>query len=324
MNVLVTGANGFLGRHICEALRSQGHVPLAFVRRAQSAQPLQQAGFDCRVGAFDEPPSLQAALKSVTAIVHAAGGGKASRPDSFFENNVTPTEQLLQAAAQSGVERFILISSLAAAGPSPDGTPKLNDAPLAPISPYGESKVQAEQLALQAKTQFHVGIVRPPAIYGPEDTRMLPLFRTAYKRWAPIPGGTDKTLSLIHVKDCATAIVRTLESDYPSGAAFFVDDGAPHPVTELIDLMGLAYQHRVVTLGIPGWLFKPLALTGYGLTKTLGREPIITPSKIKELLCPHWVCESTQTQAILKWQPQIPLARGIAQTCEWYQQEGWL
>ena len=188
----------------------------------------------------------------------------------------------------------------------------------------GSTDNQAEELVQQAKTRFHVGIVRPPAIYGPEDTRLLPLFRAAYKRWAPIPGGLHKTLSLIHVKDCAAAIVRTLEADYPSGTAFFVDDGAPHSVTELVELMGLAYQHRVVTLGVPGWLFKPLALAGYGLSKTLGREPIITPSKIKELLCPHWVCESTQTQAILNWQPQIPLARGIAQTCEWYQQEGWL
>ena len=324
MNVLVTGANGFLGRHICEALRSQGHVPLAFVRRAQSAQPLQQAGFDCRVGAFNDTPSLQAALKNVTAIVHAAGGGKASRPASFFENNVTPTEQLLQAAAQSGVERFIFISSLAASGPSPDGAPKLNDSPLTPISPYGESKVQAETLVQQDKTRFHVGIVRPPAIYGPEDTRLLPLFRAASKRWAPIPGGTHKTLSLIHVKDCAAAIVRTLEADYPSGTAFFVDDGAPHPVTELINLMGMAYGHKVSMIGIPPWLFKPLALSAYRLSKTLGREPLLTPSKIKELLCPHWVCESAQTQAILGWQPQIPLDRGIAQTCEWYQQEGWL
>tara|TARA_B100000683_G_scaffold75048_1_gene73933 strand:- start:1305 stop:2279 length:975 start_codon:yes stop_codon:yes gene_type:complete len=324
MNVLVTGANGFLGRHICEALRSQGHVPLAFVRRAASAQQLQKAGIDCRVGAFDDALSLQTSLKDISAIVHSAGGGKASRPASFFENNVTPTEQLLQAASQSDVKRFILISSLAAAGPSPDGTPKLNTSPLTPISPYGESKVQAEELVQQAKTRFHMGIVRPPAIYGPEDTRLLPLFRAAYKRWAPIPGGLRKTLSLIHVKDCAAAIVRTLEADYPNGTAFFVDDGAPHPVTELIELMGLAYQHRVITLGIPGWLFKPLALAGYGLSKTLGRESIITPSKIKELLCPHWVCESTQTQAILNWQPQIPLDRGIAQTCEWYQQEGWL
>jgi len=108
MRVLVTGANGFLGRQILAELKSQGYTPLAFVR---GAKQLQDNGFECVVGTLDSPSDLYNALENVPAIIHAAGGGKASEPQSFLKNNVITTQQLLEAAKQSGVKRFVLISS---------------------------------------------------------------------------------------------------------------------------------------------------------------------------------------------------------------------
>ena len=78
MRVLVTGANGFLGRQILAELKSQGYTPLAFVRGAQSAKQLQDNGFECVVGTLASPSALYNALENVPAIIHAAGGGKAS------------------------------------------------------------------------------------------------------------------------------------------------------------------------------------------------------------------------------------------------------
>ena len=140
MRVLVTGANGFLGRQILAELKSQGYTSLAFVRGAQIAKQLQDNGFECVVGTLDSPSDLYNALENVPAIIHAAGGGKASEPQSFLKNNVITTQQLLESAKQSGVKRFVLISSLAAAGLSSDGQPKGNETSPQPISPYGESK----------------------------------------------------------------------------------------------------------------------------------------------------------------------------------------
>ena len=88
------------------------------------------------VGTLDSPSDLYNALENVPAIIHAAGGGKASEPQSFLKNNVITTQQLLEAAKQIGVKRFVLISSLAAAGPSSDVQPIRNETSLQPISPY--------------------------------------------------------------------------------------------------------------------------------------------------------------------------------------------
>lgn len=99
MRVLVTGANGFLGRQILAELKSQGYTPLAFVRGAQSAKQLQDNGFECVVGTLDSPSDLYNALENAPAIIHAAGGGKASEPQSFLKNNGITTQQLLEAAS---------------------------------------------------------------------------------------------------------------------------------------------------------------------------------------------------------------------------------
>ena len=99
MRVLVTGADGFLGRQILAELKSQGYTPLAFVRGAQSAKQLQDNGFECVVGTLDSPSDLYNALENAPAIIHAAGGGKASEPQSFLKNNGITTQQLLEAAS---------------------------------------------------------------------------------------------------------------------------------------------------------------------------------------------------------------------------------
>jgi len=324
MHVLVTGANGFLGRYILEELKSQGHTSLAFVRRAHSAQQLRQEGFDVHVGRLDEPQELSEALKKIDAVIHAAGGGKAVQPQSYFDNNVAPTRRLFEALEQSKVKRCLLISSLAAAGPSAQNVPKKNDSLLNPISPYGESKAAAEGIAFQFKDILHVGILRPPAIYGPGDIRLLPLFKTAQKGFVPVPGGLPKSLSLIHVQDCAHAIVDALSANYPSGSAFFVDDGTRHSMEVLVQAMGQALHTRPKLVSIPGWCLSTIAVLSTQLARTLKRDAWLTPSKVHELLQPHWICDSTDTQKVLNWKPKVKLDLGIRSTARWYQKQGWL
>ena len=134
-------------------------------------------------------------MHHVQGVIHAAGGGKAHTPESFFQNNVLPTQHLISALTNHHVEKFILVSSLAAVGPSPANEPRQNHSPQKPLSSYGKSKAQAEMLVQQTKKHLQVGIIRPPTIYGPADPRLLPMFKAAQKGWAPIPGGRPKTLS---------------------------------------------------------------------------------------------------------------------------------
>jgi len=324
MRVLVTGANGFLGRYLLKELKSQGHHALAFVRSQQSAESLK--GFDCEVitGSLESLEDIKKGLQNIKAIIHAAGGGKAENPDSFFKNNVLPTQCLLKGIEHSKVEKFILVSSLAAIGPSPANAPRQNHSPANPLSPYGESKAQAEAAVLPIKKNIQIGIVRPPTIYGPADYRLFPLFKAAQKGWAPIPGGLPKTLSLIHVQDCAAAIIRCLDANYESGSTFFIDDGQIHSIENLVETLGQAFNTHPKIIPIPVPLLSIFALLSTLTTKLLKRDAWLTPSKVKELKEPHWICDSSASQKILEWRPQIKLAQGIQSTAQWYLEHGWL
>ena len=215
---------------------------MAFVRSEKSARTLNDFHCDVHIGSLTSAEDTEKALQHVQGVIHAAGGGKAHTPESFFQNNVLPTQHLISALTNHHVEKFILVSSLAAVGPSPANEPRQNHSPQKPLSSYGKSKAQAEMLVQQTKKHLQVGIIRPPTIYGPADPRLLPMFKAAQKGWAPIPGGRLKTLSLIHVQDCARAIVCALNADYDSGSAFFVDDGIIHSVESLVAAMGKAFQ----------------------------------------------------------------------------------
>ncbi|SVA76867.1 uncharacterized protein METZ01_LOCUS129721, partial [marine metagenome] len=118
--------------------------------------------------------------------------------------------------------------------------------------------------------------------------------------------------------------VRCLKGDYPSGAAFFVDDGKTHTIQQLIAPMAKAFGKEPKIIYLPSWVFRPLASAAYWVCTAFRKEAVITPSKIKELLCPHWVCESQKTQEILQWKPQIALEEGIGETARWYKQKGWI
>src|SRR5690349_2380368 len=129
MRVLLTGGSGFLGSFVAEQLTAEGHVVRALVRPRSDRRVLERlAGVEFAPGAIEDPASLGPAVDGADAVVHVAGIVKARRPSEFFEVNTEGTKNLLAAAAGRGVGRFVYVSSLAAVGPSQDGTPVADDA----------------------------------------------------------------------------------------------------------------------------------------------------------------------------------------------------
>lgn len=324
MRVLVTGANGLLGHALCEELLNQGMRPVGYVRHPESATRLSRQGIDYRVGSLSDRDLLSATLSNIDAVIHAAGGGKGRGRASFYENNVVPTQQLLTSIPPSPKRRFILVSSLAAVGPSQTGLPHSPETTLDPISPYGVSKAEAERLTLEYAESLHVTIFRPPMIYGPHDWRLLPLFKAAKRGLIPLIGGRNKTLSLIHVRDCARAIIRALTVEISSGQRFFVDDGQIHSFIELVGHLSRIFGRTPRLIPIPSSLLYGFSYGNVLMSHLMRSTPLLTPYKVKELLCTHWVSESKKTQIELSWQPQIRLADGLSQTAQWYLDRGWL
>src|SRR5467141_5477071 len=219
MKVLLTGGSGFLGSFVAEQLSAEGHVVRALVRPHSARKILDKmARVEFAPGAIEDRASLGAAVDGVDAVVHVAGIVKARRPTDFFEVNTKGTQNLLDAAVARGVGRFVYVSSLAAVGPSLDGTPVPDDAEPRPVTQYGRSKLEAERAVLAAKDRLHVTVLRPPLIYGPRDRGPPASFTSIRNGVLPMTGDGRNTLSVIYVKDCAAAIVRALEAkNAPSG-----------------------------------------------------------------------------------------------------------
>src|SRR3989454_641331 len=227
MKVLLTGGSGFLGSFVAEQLSAEGHVVRALVRPHSARKILDKvARVEFAPGAIEDRASLGAAVDGVDAVVHVAGIVKARRPADFFEVNTQGTKNLLEAAVRHGVGRFVYVSSLAAVGPSMDGTPVPDEAEPKPVTHYGRSKLEAERAVLAAKDRLHVTVVRPPLIYGPRDRETLAFFTSVRNGVLPMTGDGSNTLSVVYVADCASAVVRALGArGVPSGRTYFVDDG---------------------------------------------------------------------------------------------------
>jgi nucleoside-diphosphate-sugar epimerase len=328
MRVLVTGGSGFLGSYICEQLAAEGHVVRALVRPASDKKVLDKLPrVEFAAGFIEDPPSLARAVLGVDAIIHAAGLVKARTPADFFATNAQGTRNLLQAAEEGapGLRRFVYVSSLAAVGPSADGTPIPDDAEPCPVTHYGRSKLEGERAVVAAKDRLPVTVIRPPLIYGPRDRETLAFFSSVKNGVLPLIGDGSNTLSVIYGKDCASACVKAITAGAPSGRTYFVDDGAVYVWKEALQEVERALGTRAfVRMGLPLGLVRAAAAASQLYGKVTNTAQMLTLDKVNELRQKHWVCSGHGARADLGWAPTTRWADGVQETAAWYRSAGWL
>jgi len=328
VRILLTGGSGFLGSHIAEQLDGQGADVRALVRPTSDTRFLEGlAHVTLLSGALSDKDSLLAATEGVEGIIHAAGLVKARRPADFYQTNEQGTANLLDAAKQNapGIERFVLVSSLAVMGPSEDGRPVPAGAAPNPVTHYGRSKLAAEQAARAEEQSLPITIIRPPMIYGPRDREVLPFFKSVQLGVLPLTGSPSSLLSAVYAADCAAACIKALDADVPSGSTYFVEDGGLETLGGLIAHIENALDRRAwLRVPVPRFLMYGAALGSEFYGRVMGRAVMLTRDKLNELLAPHWVCDSTEAQAALGWKPRTSFAEGTRLTGAWYRREGWL
>jgi nucleoside-diphosphate-sugar epimerase len=328
MRVLLTGGSGFLGSFVAEQLAAEGHVIRALVRPRSERKILEKLPrVEFAPGAIENPASLAPALEGVDAVVHVAGIVKARRPSDFFEVNAQGTRNLVDAAlARGGVKRFVYVSSLAAVGPSQDGTPVPEGAEPRPVTHYGRSKLEGEKAVLAASGRMPVTIIRPPLIYGPRDRETLAFFTSVKNGVLPMTGDGTNTLSVVYVSDCASAVVRAVDSNgAPSGRAYFVDDGAVYVWREALkDIEAAMGKRAFVRFGMPMGVVKVAAAATQVWGKVTGTAQMLTLDKVNELTQPHWLCSGEGARRELGWKPEVTWADGVRRAVQWYREAGWL
>jgi nucleoside-diphosphate-sugar epimerase len=328
MKVLLTGGSGFLGSYVAEQLSAYGHVVRALVRPRSDRRLLEKLGAcEFTPGAIEDPASLIKAALGVDAIVHVAGIVKARSPSECFAVNTQGTKNLVEAAlARGGLKRFVYVSSLAAVGPSADGTPVQENAEPRPVTHYGRSKLEAERAVLAAADRMPVTVVRPPLIYGPRDRETLAFFTSVRNGVLPMMGDGRNTLSVVYASDCAAAVVRAATSNgAPSGRAYFVEDGAVYVWRDALKEIESALGRRaLLRVGLPMPVIQAAAAATQLWGKVTGTAQMFTLDKVNELKQRHWVCSGEGARKELGWAPKVSWAQGVAEAVKWYRAEGWL
>jgi nucleoside-diphosphate-sugar epimerase len=328
MKVLLTGGSGFLGSYVAEQLCAEGHTVRALVRPRSDRRVMEKLGaVEFAPGFIEDPASLKPAVEGVDAIVHVAGIVKARSPAEFFAVNTQGTKNLVDAAlARGGLKRFVYVSSLAAVGPSADGTPVHENAEPRPVTHYGRSKLEAERAVLAAADRMPTTVLRPPMIYGPRDRETLAFFTSVRNGVLPMMGDGLNTLSVIYSSDCASAVVRAVTSNgAPSGRAYFVEDGSVYVWREALrDIEAAMGRRALVRVGLPIPVIQAAAAATQLWGKLTGTAQMLTLDKVNELKQRHWVCSGEGARKDLGWEPKISWAQGVTEAVKWYRAEGWL
>lgn len=328
MTILVTGATGFLGSHVAEQLSVRGQKVRALVRGSSDTSFLKALDrVEFVEGSIGEPATLAAAVTGVDAVIHVAGVGEAKRPEVFHETNAVGTANMIAATADHapGIRRFVLVSSLGAMGPSEGGEPLAPDATPHPVTHYGRSKLAGERAALALKARVPVTIIRPPAIYGPRDAKVLAFFKAVRSGILPQLGSSDRKLSMVYGADCATACIAAIDADVRSGSAYYVEDGERYRFGDLVEYIEAALDTRArIRLKIPSSVVRGVAWANELRGKVTGKAVLLTRDKCKELFAPNWVCDASPTRTDLNWTPSVTFGEGARLTADWYRAAGWL
>lgn len=316
--VSVTGATGFLGRHIVEAFDRSGWAVRAIVRPGSRHVAPPRA--ERREVPLHDVPALSSALAGSDVIVHAAGLVRAPRARAFDDVNVSGTRAVVLAANAIGA-RLVHISSLAAIGPGTLGRPVQEDDAPRPVNAYGRSKLGGEEAVRLAARGSWV-VLRPSAIYGPGDRGFLSLIRMARYGVFPLTAEPSTPFTFAYVEDVARAVQLAADSAI-SGEAFFVGHPTPVRADTVLQTMADACGRRYRPLRVP-----PVALRLAGLAGeviwALGGTPLIDTARVRELTSPGFVCDVSRASTRLGLVAAVDLREGMARTVRWYRREGWI
>ena len=322
--VLVTGATGFIGSHLVYALLEHGYEVDVLVRKNSDLRWLPGEGISVIYGDLVEKGGIPT-LDRFDHIFHLGGATRAVHTRDFYIINRDGTERLLDAAGNiSGLRRFVYLSSQAAAGPSPDDRPQTEEDPPGPVSPYGQSKLQAEHVVLDRCDSFHVTILRPCAVYGQRDTYMLELFKSISMGFFPSIGKGPMYLSFCYVQDLVRALILSIRKDHSSGEIFFIADGEKYSMDFFAEQVSAELCVRLHKINIPVWaarIFAALA-DGWGLVRK--KPAAFSRNKCAEGIQRNWVCAIGKAQTMLGFSPENDLKTGLKATLQWYKEIGWL
>ena len=319
---LVTGATGFIGSHLTEALLSQHWRVRCLVRKSSVLRwvPVDDVSL-INGDVADASEDLERAVKNVSVVFHLAGVTSATNDSAYVAVNVEGTRNVVSAMQKVAPDAVIVFcSSLAAAGPSTKRRPLNETDSPSPVSAYGRSKLTAERIVEESGLQYL--IVRPPAVYGPRDTDILAAFRLAARGLALRVAPEGQRLSMVHVEDLARGLACAAETE--GRGLYYMTDGMIHTWESVLENISRAVATKTRTIAIAPFVADALSRLEVLRASMFGSKPLLTPGRIVELSQVSWTCDDTRARLDIDYESSIALPDGMRATAEWYRKQGWL
>lgn len=321
MKVFVTGGTGFVGTHLVRALERRGDQVTCLARNPARAAALGWKNVRLVHGDLDAPAALREGCAGAEVVYHVAGRIGAPDLAAFLRANRDGTEHVLEAVTSRDT-RFVLVSSIAAAGPNEPGRPIDETRVPKPITDYGRSKLAAELIVRQAPCPWT--IVRPVVVYGEWDREILKVFKMARRGLAPVFGSGAQELSVIYAGDLADALIAAGTTPEASGETFFAAHPEPLTSRSFVQAIGRAAGREPRVVGIPAVVGRAALWAIGSAARLAGVSTVLTADKAHEFLAPAWTCRPDALTRVTGWRATTPHASGLARTAAWYREHRWL
>lgn len=330
---MVTGASGFIGVHLVRRLVERGCRVSCLVRATSHVDRLRAMGVELILCDVNDRAGISRAVASSNpgVVYHLAGLVRALCAADFIKVNAGGVEAVAAACGeQADRPVLVLVSSLAAAGPS-GAVPKVESDPPLPVSDYGRSKLGGEQVAARYAGALAITVVRPGVVFGAGDRGVYEIFKPIARSGVHVVCGSgDGRVSLVSVTDLVECLLLAAEKGerlVPDRSGRGIYFAAAEDLSQVE--LGSAIAHavgkeRARIVRLPAWLLRAVGVFGDVASRIRGRPGWVGGDKISEVLAGSWTCSSAKARSLLGWSPAAPLADRLGETAQWYREARWL
>jgi nucleoside-diphosphate-sugar epimerase len=321
--IIITGANGFIGSFLTKKLLENDFEVTSLVRYGSNIDLLPENSNIVFID-YDDEKKVQNVFQNKEILIHCAALTRALNWDFYKKINIDLTAKLVDSFnSTQSLKQFIFLSSQAAAGPSIEGEPLSENDVEHPISLYGKSKLEAENIIKQ-KSEKPWTIIRPVSVFGPGDKDFLRVFKLVKHHLALYIGSEEKLFNLIYIEDLVNVIIKTCGNRKAFQQIFFASDNEVYTMEKFIDFLEQTLTTFTNPIRIPEFLLNYYAALSELLGKLNNKVPLINKEKVAELKKKFWLVSNEKVKNLLDFKPQFDIQEGLMITFKWYKEKDWL
>lgn len=330
MNILITGATGFIGGFIVDEALSRGMQVWVAVRPTSSRKYLSDPRIQFLELNLSDKEQMKRQMDGLRFdyVVHAAGATKCLHAEDFFRSNTEGTKNLVQALMeqQMPLKRFVFVSSLSVYGPVAEQQPYReicgNDTPQ-PNTAYGRSKLAAEQY-IESIEGFPYVILQPTGVYGPRERDYFMMAKSIKSHTDFSVGYKPQDLTFVYVLDVVQAIFLALDCQ-KTGGKYMLSDGEVYSSRTFSDLIHRELGHPwLLRIKAPIWLLRIITFCGEYIGRMTGKISALNNDKYNIMKQRNWRCDIKPAMSDLGYKPKYQLNEGVRLTIKWYKENNWL